>query len=84
MSARKRKRLLSDPRWASTVAYTTEPIYTFDFYQHLLDAKEYRLDLGFTTISLAPSLNGQPIQIMAKALDGRYLWSFQLWHEKLL
>lgn len=84
VSARKRKRLLSDPRWASTVAYTTEPIYTFDFYQHLLDAKEYRLDLGFTTISLAPSLNGQPIQIMAKALDGRYLWSFQLWHEKLL
>ena len=50
----------------------------------MLDAKEYRLDLGFTTISLAPSLNGQPIQIMAKALDGRYLWSFQLWHEKLL
>eukprot|EP00591_Stephanopyxis_turris_P004379 CAMPEP_0195521852 /NCGR_PEP_ID=MMETSP0794_2-20130614/19492_1 /TAXON_ID=515487 /ORGANISM="Stephanopyxis turris, Strain CCMP 815" /LENGTH=679 /DNA_ID=CAMNT_0040651485 /DNA_START=112 /DNA_END=2148 /DNA_ORIENTATION=+ len=82
-----RKKLFANPKLSSTYTYDTESIYTFDFYQNLLDCKTYSLDLGFTKIGVDKSLNGQPIQILAKMAQdcsddndaGKYLWSFQIW-----
>ncbi len=47
-------------------------------------ATTYSLDLGFAKIGCSHILNGQPIQWLGKLRDGRYLWSFQIWNEKLL
>jgi hypothetical protein len=80
----RRKRHLSDPRNAMQYKFDTDSVYTFDFYQNLFDAGSYSLDLGFTKIGLSKSLDGQPIQVLAKTTSGRYLWSFQVWHENLI
>jgi Protein of unknown function (DUF1769) len=71
--------------------------YTFEFYQHLLlltEPDDFKIDMGHNIqISLARSLNGQPIKILAarrsrlscdscSGLD-QVLWSFDLWHEAL-
>ena len=62
-----------------------ERVWTFCFYQHVLDFARYELALGSGhTFSLPYYLDGQPLQIMAKTTDGRYLWNFEIWHEQLL
>jgi Protein of unknown function (DUF1769) len=84
ISAAGRKLHLASPHRAQEYTFDTETIYTFDFYQSLLNAATYSLELGVANIGMAPILNGQPIQCLCKTTDGRYLWSFQLWHESLL
>lgn len=84
VSASRRKRLFSSPAKCKDCTFDTETVYTFEFYQNLFDAQSYSLDLGFTKIGCGKVLNGQPIQWLGKMKDGRYLWSFQIWHEKLL
>ncbi|GMH82836.1 hypothetical protein TrST_g8968 [Triparma strigata] len=80
-SMRRKKRLTSHSKGLS---YDTKSVYTFDFYQHLLDASQYELDLGVKRVKLANALDGQPLQILAVTRDGREAWKFQLWHEALL
>ena len=84
VSATSRKLHLANPERAAQYQFDTETVYTFDFYQSLLNVQTYSLDLGVATIGMAPVLNGQPIQSLCKTTDGRYLWSFQIWHESLL
>jgi len=84
VSAAGRKLHLASPQRASQYTFDTETVYTFDFYQSLLNVATYSLDLGVANIGMAPILNGQPIQCLCKTTDGRYLWSFQIWHENLL
>jgi hypothetical protein len=83
-SATSRKLHLASPKRAQQYFFDTETIYTFDFYQSLLNCATYSLDLGLANVGMAKVLNGQPIQCLAKTTDGRYLWSFQIWHEDLL
>ena len=84
VTATRRKRLLSNPSRCSGYFFDCETVYTMEFYQNLFDASSYSLDLGFAKIGCSNVLNGQPIQWLGKLTDGRYLWSFQIWHEKLL
>jgi len=84
VSVARRKRILSNPTRCKEYSFDCETVYTFEFYQNLFDASTYSLDLGFTKIGCSQVLNGQPIQWLGKTRDGRYLWSFQIWHEKLL
>lgn len=79
-----RKLHLASPQRASKYTFDTETVYTFDFYQSLLDVKTYSLDLGLANIGMSSILNGQPIQSLCKTTGGKYLWSFQFWHESLL
>lgn len=83
-NATRRKKMLKSPEKAGKYMYDTESIYTFDFYQDLLDVNTYALNLGFFSSSLTKYTDGQPIQFMCKTLGGKYLWSFQIWHEDLL
>ncbi|KAK1738326.1 DUF1769 domain-containing protein [Skeletonema marinoi] len=80
----RRKRILSNPARCKEYSFDCETVYTFEFYQNLFDASSYSLDLGFTKIGCSKVLDSQPIQWLGKMRDGRYLWSFQIWHEKLL
>eukprot|EP00793_Prasinoderma_coloniale_P000639 PRCOL_00003788-RA len=84
VSAAKRKRTLTSLERAAMYTFDTESVYTFDFYQHLFDAATYSLDVGFTTLGMSACLDGQPVQVMAKTTDGRYLYSFLIFHEQLL
>ena len=80
----RRKRHLASPDRAAMYSFDTESIYTFDFYQNLLDTASYSLDLGFTKLGMSKVLDGQPIQILAKHVDGRNIWNLQVWHKNLL
>lgn len=82
-SSSTRKKFFSNPRQAARFSYGTDAVYTFDFYQHLLDVSAYELNIGLIRLRISESLNNQPIQILAKTTDGRYLWSFCVWHESL-
>ena len=84
VTASKRKKVLSNPKTNQSYSFDTESVYTFEFYQNLFDATTYSLDLGFTKLGCSHILNGQPIQWLGKLRDGRYLWNFQIWNEKLL
>jgi len=72
--------------------FDTDKIYTFEFYQHLLDfGDELALDMGRIggMIPLAQALDGQPLKIMAAYRSGEVgddlepLWSFDIFHESL-
>eukprot|EP00594_Rhizosolenia_setigera_P018703 CAMPEP_0178959100 /NCGR_PEP_ID=MMETSP0789-20121207/12063_1 /TAXON_ID=3005 /ORGANISM="Rhizosolenia setigera, Strain CCMP 1694" /LENGTH=370 /DNA_ID=CAMNT_0020641985 /DNA_START=78 /DNA_END=1190 /DNA_ORIENTATION=+ len=80
----KRKQIFSNPKKAREFTFDTENTYTFDFYMNYLDLMTYCLDLGILQYDISGCLNGQPIQSLAKTVDGRYLWSFQVWNAKLV
>ena len=72
--------------------FDTHKIYTFEFYQHLLDfGDELAVDMGRVggMVPLAQAMDGQPLKIMAayrrseigNELDS--LWSFDIFHESL-
>jgi len=84
VSSSRRKRIFSNPAKCKQYTFDTDTVYTFEFYQNLFDVESYSLDLGFVKLGAINVLNGQPIQWLGKTRDGRYLWSFQLWHRKLL
>jgi len=84
VSSSRRKRIFSNPAKCKQYTFDTDTVYTFEFYQNLFDVESYSLDLGFIKLGAINVLNRQPIQWLGKTRDGRYLWSFQLWHEKLL
>ena len=54
-------------------------------YQHVFDADSYTLDIGAGFhVDLARHLKGQCVEVMAVADDGRYLWNFEIWNERIL
>jgi len=72
--------------------FDTKKIYTFEFFQHLLDfGDELALDMGRVggKVSLAQTLNFQPLKIFAaykncgKQQNLETLWSFDIFHESL-
>lgn len=84
-SGSERKRIMSDQRNHTGLVYDTQYIWTFHFWQHLLDLSSFKLDMSLRQFSLSGHLDNQPLQLMAK--DGKsdeYLWSFEAWHESLL
>jgi hypothetical protein len=65
----------------------THKIYTFEFLQHLLNFRDFSIELGsmLGQISLQQSLDGQPLQIMARYGEKEQkIWAFDLWHESLV
>ena len=71
--------------------FDTSKIYTFEFYQHLLDfGDELAVDMGRVgMVPMAQAMNGQPLKIMAAYRSDTIrhelesLWSFDIFHESL-
>lgn len=82
LSSIKRKKVLT--KGMEGLKYEKESVYTFDFYQHLLDCKRYEIDFGVKKVKLDKIVDGQPLQILAKTRDGRVAWKFYIWHESLV
>ena len=59
-------------------------MYTFDYFQSVLLFDSYCLDIGIVKLKLDRHVNGQPLGIMAKHADGRYVYNFEIFHECLL
>eukprot|EP01012_Entosiphon_sulcatum_P061788 TRINITY_DN8764_c0_g1_i1.p1 TRINITY_DN8764_c0_g1~~TRINITY_DN8764_c0_g1_i1.p1 ORF type:complete len:601 (+),score=82.13 TRINITY_DN8764_c0_g1_i1:24-1805(+) len=82
---RRRKRYLGKRSGELNLWFEPNLVYTFDFYQHMLDAPAMRVEIGGTfSFDLPEYLGCQPIHFMAKAIGGSYLWNFELWHERAL
>ncbi|KAK9846357.1 hypothetical protein WJX81_002348 [Elliptochloris bilobata] len=52
-------------------------VYTFHFWQHLLDLASLQLATPIYRIDLATHLDGQPLQLLACTRDGRAVWAFE-------
>jgi len=83
-SVSRRSRTLGNPDTAAEYWYNTSDVYTFDYFQSVLLFDEYCLDIGIVKLRLDRHLNGNPICIMAKHVDGRYVYNFEIFHECLL
>jgi len=83
-TAVERSRIFSDPAASDRYYFNTEDVYTFDYYQTVLLFNEYVMDIGITQLPLARCMAGQPISFFGKHKDGRYAYSFEIWHESLL
>eukprot|EP00659_Diplonema_papillatum_P012917 gene12917-19919_t len=58
--------------------------YTFDFYGDKVDLARFAaLVPSLPEISLCRYFNGQPFPMVARTLDGRIVWHFEVWHEHL-
>lgn len=66
------------------LVYDTHLIYTFHFWQHLLDLNTFQLRLPFITLSAAKYLGTMPVRIMAGVKGGELVWDFCLWHRTQL
>lgn len=85
LPSQQRKKMMSDARNRAGRSYDPGLVYTFHFWQHLLDLSTFELDMSLKQFSLSRHLDGQPIQLMAKTKNtGEYLWKFEMWHESLL
>lgn len=55
-------------------------VYTFYFWQHMLDVTRHRLDVGFASFDLRPHIPGQPLKLMGEwahagsGVSGRRVW----------
>ena len=61
-------------------------VHTFEFLQHLLDFHDFSVELGslMGQISLKDTLDGQPLQIMSRHVNGPRIWAFDVWHQCLV
>ena len=84
VSVARRCRVLGDPNTAKLYEYNTTDVYTFDYFQSVLLFDSYCLDIGIVKLKLERHVDGQPLGIMAKHADGRYLYNFEIFHECLL
>ena len=83
--SKSRKKFFSNIQKSKDVVFDTKTVYTFEHYDQIMDYKNYIMDIGVSKIDMARILDSEPFQIMAKDTEeGKHLWSFQLWHEKLL
>ena len=84
VSVARRCRVLGDPNSAKAYHYNTTDVYTFDYFQSVLLFEPYCLDIGIVKLKLDRHVDGQPLGIMAKHADGRYVYNFEIFHECLL
>ncbi len=101
--AKRRKRIVDQwvVRKDVSQKFETNVVYTFEFLQHLIHFHSLQFDAGTSLLrpfNLAPSLNGQPLQIMAAhhhnqqqqidpssiLKDITPIWSFDIFHESLI
>ena len=61
--------------------FETGFIYTFHFWQHLLDLATWKLSIGYAKFDLHRHLNRQPLRLMAQLPGGECLWDFELQHQ---
>ena len=74
--------MFSDAKSRRGREFSPAHMYTFHFWQHMLDCAKFKLNLGIAAFDLAGHLDGQPLQLMAQhSSSGSYLWRLLLHHQ---
>jgi hypothetical protein len=82
-NSKQRKKILSDPN--TQEYFDTDSIYTFELYDNIFDYWNYHVNMTVINMDMTKVVNQQPFHINAvKQSDRKYLWLFQIWHERLL
>lgn len=84
LPAAKRKAHFSRAGNRAGRCFPTDLVFTFYFYQHVVDASAYELNVLYR-FDLCKYLCGQPLQLMMKDRStGEYLYCFHMWHKRLM
>ncbi|KAL4431324.1 hypothetical protein ABPG75_006580 [Micractinium tetrahymenae] len=84
LPAAKRKAHFSRPAARAGRAFPTDLVFTFYFYQHVVDISAYQLDVLYK-FDLTKYLVGQPLQLMMRLRStGEFAYCLHLYHERLL
>ncbi|WIA11789.1 hypothetical protein OEZ85_011882 [Tetradesmus obliquus] len=86
LSPEKRRKWCDVPKHLAGKQFSTEHVYTFHIWQHLIDFSTYKLSVGgFVNLDLTHALNCQPLQLTCKDTHAdEYMFSMLVWHERLL
>ena len=84
VSSEERKKIFSDPH-CRYMLNPEDTVYTFETYDDSFDYATYTMDFRVFRFDMNRTLNGQPMHVMAESiLEGKPLWLFEIWHERLL
>eukprot|EP00597_Dinobryon_sp_UTEXLB2267_P010167 CAMPEP_0170104094 /NCGR_PEP_ID=MMETSP0020_2-20130122/3906_1 /TAXON_ID=98059 /ORGANISM="Dinobryon sp., Strain UTEXLB2267" /LENGTH=775 /DNA_ID=CAMNT_0010327829 /DNA_START=547 /DNA_END=2874 /DNA_ORIENTATION=+ len=95
MTSKQRQAYFSKPQNLSQYTFQPKYVYTFDFYQHLLNFSTFHIDLGFIKYDFGKTLGARPLQVMAVVWNPvenngippetpQYLYNFEVWHRRLI
>uniref|UniRef100_A0A7S1ZGX8 Domain of unknown function at the cortex 1 domain-containing protein n=1 Tax=Ditylum brightwellii TaxID=49249 RepID=A0A7S1ZGX8_9STRA len=82
-SSAKRKKILSNPKFAADYVFNDVMVYTFDQYDDVFDLAKYKMKFGRVVSIGMDRVMDEPHQVFAKTRGGEYLWNFEIWHERL-
>ncbi len=83
-SKSQRQKVLGDPKRAEKYYFHPGQVYTFNQYDDVFDLATYKIKIPMLkSVDLATILNYQPTTIRACTLDGRSVFNFNVFHEKL-
>lgn len=83
LPASQRKAHFSRPENRADRWFSTDLVYTFYFYQHVVDVSKYELHV-LHRFNLCRYLSGQPLQLMMRRRSGEFLYCLHMWHSRLL
>jgi len=89
MSRAERKKFFSKQSNLEKFSFRTDRVYTFDFFNNKLDMENFQLRAIGQSFEVQPYLRGQPLRVLSRVFkdgdpENKYLWNFELWHEKVL
>jgi hypothetical protein len=84
-SSSERKRHFSKRQKASTHFYDTEKIYTFQYYDEVMDYGNFNIELPlYGRFDLSRVIGNQPWPFSVVTTDGEVVLSIDCWHENLV
>lgn len=83
-SIKQRRKLLRNPSTAKQYSYDPQYVYTFQFYDDIIDICDYSINLPFGKIPLLKFLNYQPMTFAAVTKNDKPIFSFKIFHEDLV
>jgi hypothetical protein len=91
-SPSKRANFFSNVKNLVKYSFSPDHVYTFDFYQHVLNIGQMKLDLGFTSLDVSSIIGFCPVQVMAVQWDPfnepsdletvDYFYNIEMWNYK--
>lgn len=82
----KRRKLFGNKKYASKFHYDPNLVYTFDFYDDIIDFVHVTVNMGkiMGKVSIQETMNGNPFSITAQTTDDREIFRFNIFHEHLV
>lgn len=84
--ADKRRKWCDIPSNMVDLEIRTDLVYTFQWWQHLVDLSQYKVHVGpFVAFDMCPFMCAQPMQLLIKHTASKTpLLNLLIWHERLL